>query len=548
MKTSDLLDRTDAALATCALLLNAAAAASLLLAVVGACAVVRHDGTWVMVGIAIAVGTAILAAAQRVGAARRQHALALHESAQARLRVEASQAVHDAHWADTQHELRSLAILIQNAAEIGGEPVFGDAAASMLRALDDFAAKAPCPQRAPFDVRRLIERVVCLVGPSARAAGLRFEWRIDPATPTIVVGDEAWIRQTLLGLLSNALKYTQHGAITLGCELAATDSRVALLCFEVADTGPGIPVEDRARVFERGFRSRADLPGAGLGLAIARSLVDRMEGRITLESRVGAGSRFTVELPLAIALGPAPADAEPLSKPWIGARVLVVEDDEVNRTACHAALLRLGCEASLADSGEAGLRALAESSYDAVLLDIQMPRMDGYETARRLRLREQETGAAPTPIVAFTAHATQLDRQRCLSAGMNGFVVKPVRPILLARELSRVLDVGRSQACEPSGPGYDLDLVDCFLKHAPNETASLSQAIAKQQPEEVRRLAHLLQGQAANFGHAGCRHALGRLEDAATAKHVSWPTLQQLAAESITAVDQLRSALVGSAT
>lgn len=249
------------------------------------------------------------------------------------------------------------------------------------------------------------------------------------------VGDRARIRQIMMGLVGNALKFTERGEVVL----ALDDSEDYELLIRVRDTGIGIPADQFSRIFDPFYQIESStsrrFPGTGLGLAIIDEIVKAMDGRITVESTLGAGSTFCVCLPLELAdaseLAATETGTTTLSVP-AGLRVLVVDDIEMNRELLEMQVASMGAASASAESGQRALDLLAEADFDLVLLDCQMPEMDGYEAAREIRGRWPDR---PLRIVAVTAHAEPGERERCLRAGMDDYVSKPLSMDTLARVL-----------------------------------------------------------------------------------------------------------------
>jgi signal transduction histidine kinase/ActR/RegA family two-component response regulator len=305
---------------------------------------------------------------------------------------------------------------------------------------------------AAFDLHETIEQTCAVASVQAGAKGLRFEVQITADVPRRMRGDGRRLQQVLLNLVSNAVKFTADGAVTVSVSATPRPSAGAVIRVEVADSGVGIDPAGLARMFEAFTQADASTTrnygGTGLGLAIARDLVELMGGTIRAESELGHGSTFTFELDLepdlesteALAADRLRAPARevgngtPLS--WLSAPlVLVADDSPVNQIVAARALERCGCVAQLVDSGRGALQALASQRYDAVLMDCQMPDMDGYEATAELRRRE--LGARHTPVIAITAHAMEGDRERCLEAGMDDYVSKPMRHADLVEALLR---------------------------------------------------------------------------------------------------------------
>jgi PAS domain S-box-containing protein len=326
----------------------------------------------------------------------------------------------------------------------------GDSLLSILNDILDLSkieARHVTIEHVPFLLRRVVDEAVGLLLPRAHARGLAVSVDVDPGLPQRVAGDPLRLGQVLRNFVSNAVKFTETGSISV--RVTAGDD-AGLVRFAITDTGIGIAPDDQARIFEPFAQSDSATTrrygGTGLGLSIARQLAGLMGGRVAVESTPGAGSTFHFAIPLPAAsddvttvssiasLAGAP-EARPAAP--LGLRVLVVEDNVINARVVARMLQKLGCEVEGADTGLAALDAAARGSFDVVLMDIQMPDLDGYETTRRIRLREQETGSH-VQIVALTANAMKGDEQRCLDAGMDGYLAKPIAIEGLKAELQRV--------------------------------------------------------------------------------------------------------------
>jgi CheY-like chemotaxis protein len=309
-----------------------------------------------------------------------------------------------------------------------------------------------------FDVRRVAGEAAGMLAGQAEAKGLGLTVAVDPDVPLAVSGDPARVRQVLLNLLGNAVKFTRSGEVRLRVRVSAHPSGAHRLCFEVHDTGIGIPDETLARLFEPFEQADPSTTrrygGTGLGLAISKQLVALMGGRIGVDSEVGKGSTFWFAVPLRPTTGRMPARAprpevtsleavpQPDALPHRAGepRILVAEDNVVNQVVILRSLERLGYRAELAANGLEVLDAMGDGPYAAVLMDCQMPEMDGYEATETWRLREGP--GRRTPIVALTASAMEGDRERCLAAGMDDYLTKPVRLEALAAMLAHWVPAG----------------------------------------------------------------------------------------------------------
>jgi PAS domain S-box-containing protein len=299
-----------------------------------------------------------------------------------------------------------------------------------------------------FEIVEAIDSVVKILTASARSKHLSLERSIANDVPRWVVGDVARLRQVLVNLVGNAIKFTAQGRVEIRVEVVRQESGDGLR-FAVSDTGIGVPPDRRDRLFHRFSQVDAsttrEYGGTGLGLAICREIIERMGGSVGVESKVGKGSTFYFvipsrpvanrdrgeEAPAAVRLDLAGRDA------GRSLRVLLAEDNEVNQKIARRMLERIGHRVDVVNNGREAIAAIAGNSFDLVVMDCQMPEMDGF-TATRM-IRELEGEAARVPIVAMTANALSGDRERCVAAGMDGYVTKPVRIEALAAEIEGVL-------------------------------------------------------------------------------------------------------------
>jgi signal transduction histidine kinase/ActR/RegA family two-component response regulator len=293
-----------------------------------------------------------------------------------------------------------------------------------------------------FSLAGAVEEVVDLYASAAAAKGLRLEVDYAPDAPRRLVGDPGRVRQVLLNLVGNAVKFTEQGFVRIEVRPDAAGGAGGVR-LAVADSGIGIAPEKLGRLFDR-FEQVDSSParrfgGTGLGLAISRSLVEMMGGEIGAESAPGAGSRFWFRLALPLDTGPDTAQGVPAAvlPADLRARVLVVEDNAVNQRLAVRMLEKLGCRVDVAGSGREAIALWERLPYDVVFMDCLMPELDGFETTRAIRRREN--GSRHTRIVALTASAMPEDRARCLESGMDGFVAKPIDPQVLREELERAL-------------------------------------------------------------------------------------------------------------
>ena len=297
----------------------------------------------------------------------------------------------------------------------------------------------------PFDLHSTLRATVNLLALKAKAKCVALELNVLDGVPERVIGDAGRIRQVLLNLIGNAVKFTERGTIEVRVE-ALDREAVPRLCFEVRDTGIGIPADVLPHLFQKFTQGDSSTTrrfgGTGLGLAISKQLVQLMGGELRVESQLGQGSTFRFELRL-----PADASAPPsvlprvtqpspqratLERTW---HVLLVEDNVVNQTVAKHLLSRAGCRVDVAENGRQAVEMVERSAYDVVFMDCLMPEMDGYDATAEIRRREAP--GTRVRIVAMTANALRGDRERCLAVGMDDYLSKPLNPDELAAAFKR---------------------------------------------------------------------------------------------------------------
>ncbi|MDB5358955.1 MAG: hypothetical protein JWO51_252 [Rhodospirillales bacterium] len=377
---------------------------------------------------------------------------------------------------------------------------------------------------APFSPRSLIDEAIAVVDPGIRAKGLELKVTVAPSVPAGLAGDGARIHQVLLNLLSNALKFTKAGSIELRVDYQSRSSGLPLLCLQVIDTGIGVAADMLDRLFQQfsqidGSNTRR-YGGSGLGLAICRKLVELMGGSLGVESEVGRGSLFWVELPLALAAPPQALDAP---RPRQPRRILLAEDVVANQILVTAILEASGHAVDVVDDGVAAVSALRRTAYDLVLMDIQMPIMNGIDATRAIRADESHD--RHTPIVALTANASAQDSERCLAAGMDAYLAKPIDEPLLLATIDRLT---ASAAVEPARPAVAVldnvaldgliarlglakvtELVSLFRRSVETEVAALE--LARFDAPAARGHGNVLSSIAGNLGCAELERASRRL-------------------------------------
>lgn len=349
------------------------------------------------------------------------------------------------------HLLRGTPLNTQQCAYL---KTVGDSAAHLLKLLNDVLDVSALESgnvtvtKQAVDLDMLLHDLVSLMGSAAQQKGLAFTVDRDLARGVWVYTDATRLTQILINLVNNAIKFTQAGSVRVAVaqEPGAQNTALPVWLFSVHDTGIGIDAAARAKLFQRFSQLDTEAPrsaeGVGLGLEISRGLARVLGGDITVESRLGEGSVFRLRLPLAPALaparapqpghGPQPAGAEvPL-----GLRILVAEDHPVNQRVLMLLLQKMGHHPTICDNGQAALDCIATTPFDMVVMDINMPVLDGL-TAIRI-LRQAENGTRHLPVIALTADVMNEARQRTLQAGADEFVAKPVEPAELQKSIARL--------------------------------------------------------------------------------------------------------------
>jgi len=303
-----------------------------------------------------------------------------------------------------------------------------------------------------FDLYDTIADVTALFATRARGKGLELDFVVGTGVPEVVHGDRVRVSQILTNLVSNAVKFTNRGSVRVGVDLVAQEKRHVMLRFSVADTGIGVAQSAQDKLFQAFTQADGSMArrfgGTGLGLAICRQLAELMGGTAGLQSTPGEGSTFW----FTARLGRSDASAEttgrfnfvPAPPRSLAGRVLLAEDNPVNQVVAMTMLRNLGLAATHAANGADAVARWSEGGYDLVLMDCQMPEMDGYAATAEIRARELP--GRRTPIIALTAHAMPGDRERCIAAGMDDYLTKPFRQEQLAGLLARWLPEARERA------------------------------------------------------------------------------------------------------
>jgi signal transduction histidine kinase len=356
-----------------------------------------------------------------------------------------------------------------------------------------------------FNLAEVVADALEISGVRARAKGLQLGSRIQPNVPARFIGDPGRLRQILLNLLGNAIKFTERGEVSVGVEM---DSPSSALHFTVSDTGIGIPADRLSSIFESFSQADASTTrkygGTGLGLAISKRFVELMGGRIWAESTVGAGStmHFTMQLTLAAAQEIVPQGSAPVILRNRGLRILLADDSEENRFLIRGYLKGSGSVIDEVENGALAVERFKQGSYDVVLMDAEMPVLDGYSATREIR----RLGA--TPIFLLTAHALREARDRGFAAGCTDHLTKPIKKATLLEAINKAV---------PDIEPWLKPVVGGYLKKRRGDVTKLREALIQGDYATIRTLGHQMAGTGGGYGFDPITEIGSVLEDSALA-------------------------------
>ncbi len=415
-------------------------------------------------------------------------------------------------------------------------------------------------EKIPFNLHDLLASVVGMFAYQAKEKKLTLDYKLQPSINRILIGDPVRLNQILINLISNAVKFTHAGHISILCSVEQKKKTGCVVKIQVIDTGVGVPSDKVDTIFESFSQADASVTrkygGSGLGLTIVKQLVGLQHGTIEVRSEEHKGSNFIVRIPYAFGKSerlkktslPKASNAM-TSKELQGMRVLLVEDNDINRLYAKSILQQWHCSVDVAENGLVAIEKVKYNAYDVVLMDVQMPVMDGYEATRAIRLlnsRMQEV-----PIVALTANATKTDIERCLASGMNDYLPKPFTPDDLYGKIFKDLRVRMqknglaNKAVATSKNSFDLgylrsisdnnqeflqEMIQTFVQTIPPVLEQMKESLAKENWSRLSKLAHQIKPSFSLMGIDDLRKTVFYIEENASEK-TNLPALSRITEE-----------------
>jgi len=393
-----------------------------------------------------------------------------------------------------------------------------------------------------FDLYKLVIDILSIVHFEVQRKGLKIDYCISPDVPQYLRGDPTRLKQILLNLVSNGLKFTEKGGLNIYIKLLKKEMNQIILHFSVADTGIGISEEEKKFLFEAFMQGDASTTrkygGTGLGLAISKKFAEAMGGRIYVESELGKGSvfSFTAKFGSADKI-PLEGNENKIRKIkgiFRNRKILLVEDNEINIQMTKEILENMGFETDMAESGASAVEMTENNSYDVVLMDIQMPEMDGYEAARRIRALK---GTENLPVIALSADVVEGAAEKAKESGMNGYIMKPLDPEKLAdvlknfiniegndnlkekyieEKVSRQVPIDLESGIERIGGKKEKykEILEMFIRNHGSDDRKLYDLILSEDWEGAKKLLHTMKGISGNIGAKGLKNVCERFEKA----------------------------------
>jgi PAS domain S-box-containing protein len=390
-------------------------------------------------------------------------------------------------------------------------------------------------EKVPFNLADLLPSTVSTFMYQAKEKKLTLDYTLDEKANRILIGDPVRLNQILINLLGNAIKFTHHGSIWVNCSILKEQKNTSWVQFSVKDTGVGIPSEKLETIFESFSQADASVTrkfgGSGLGLTIVKQLVDLQNGTIDVQSKENIGSVFTITIPFtngkatSLSQRAQSYKSNGNSAPTIqNLSILLVEDNDINRMYAQTVLRNWNCKTDTAENGLVAIERLKSKLYDVVLMDIQMPVMDGYEATKAIRMMQPPMNTVP--IVALTANATKNDIEKCLAAGMNDYLAKPFTPEDLFHKLfddlklrvtqneEALFDLNYLKKVSGNNQEFIREMIATFINTLPPIISSIKETINQSDWVKSAKLIHQIKPSLTLMGIHALKETVHEIEDA----------------------------------